>query len=169
MLKNLAVVVALCCSLTANAQENSPPISLSANIGWFGLVTSDAQWLGSYMFVGPSVTVPFHEHFNLITGVSFEAAPQIGNWGFVATIIADVPIASWLALDAALNFVHDEDPALELERGSSTTGYVSVAVGPTFVLPNGCTISAMAQLNYSLEGLGYTLSPLVSIGVPVPF
>jgi hypothetical protein len=89
----------------------SPPArayDFAVNAGAVEVVTlPERQHVGFYPYLGVSLVFPF-SRLALIPSLSVEAAPDIGHWGFVWSLVADFPVHARLGLDADVTLIHDQ-------------------------------------------------------------
>ncbi|MFH1426481.1 MAG: hypothetical protein ABIG66_03560 [Candidatus Kerfeldbacteria bacterium] len=156
-------------STSAVAGEELPKPSAVVNLGTNAtILLPTGEAIGGYVAVGPSLLIPVRGPFSIIPGAQFEVAPELGNWGFLGSMVFDFLLTDWFALDATVMIIHDVDPVLRAERGRGATAYFSVGGGPTFILPNGLSISPFCLATVSLEGFGWALNPGIALGIPLP-
>lgn len=144
------------------------PLPSMTTGGLLVLTVPDPSLFGGYVFFGPSLLLPVKGVFSLVTVLNIEVAPGLGNWGFVSIVLADFNLAPWLSLDIGPIFAHDWDPLLQQQREQGHTAYIGVTAGPTFLLPQGLTVSVSATILGNVEGLGWLFNPTVTFGVPLP-
>lgn len=143
------------------------PLASMTTGGLLVLTVPEPILFGGYVFFGPSLLLPVKGRFSVVPVLNFEAAPGLGNWGFVSIVLADFNLTPWLSVDVGPIFVHDWDPLLQQQRGQGHTAYLGVTAGPTFLLPQGMTLSVSASILGNLEGLGWLFNPTVTFGVPI--
>lgn len=144
------------------------PLASMTTGGLLVLTVPEPSLFGGYVFFGPSLQLPVKGVFSLVAVLNFEAAPGLGNWGFVSVVLADFNLTPWVSVDVGSIFVHDWDPLLQQQRGQGHTVYLGVTAGPTFLLPKGMTLNVSASILGNVEGLGWVFSPTATFGVPLP-
>jgi len=125
------------------------------------------ELFATFVFAGPSLTFSIHGPFSLIAGVSFEVAPDAGNWGFAGALTADFLVLPWLALDVGVQVLSDEDPALRAATGTGTTGAVGVSAGAGFILPNGVSIAPGVLFTLGFDGQSGGVAPSLAVSFPI--
>ncbi|HEY1587245.1 MAG TPA: hypothetical protein VGH63_16230 [Polyangia bacterium] len=97
-----AAAVALTVSPPARAYD------FAVNAGAVEVVTlPERQHAGFYPYLGVSLIFPFSK-LALIPSLTVEAAPDIGHWGFVWSLVADFPVHARLGIDADVTLLHDQ-------------------------------------------------------------
>lgn len=135
------------------------------NVGGLGVVTPEGQWVGEYVYAGPSVTVPVHGMLSAIPGVSCEVDPVHGNWGCGANVTADILLSKRVALDLTVSLTSDTDAT------GRTTAFFAGGPSITCLVPvkdSAIGISVGAQPSVGLRGEGWSLLvPVVNVSVPL--
>lgn len=176
MKNKIFVLVMLASVFFANsawAENKHQPLPY-VNIGGFGLVlfpneeVPQAMALPGYVLVTGSVMVPLGKRFFFIGGAGIDFSPAAGNWGIYSFAILEYGLKDWLGLDLIMIGAYDNDPWLEAERGRPHTGYVGLGPGVSFILPNGMIIAISVPFQTNVEGLGWSASPGVTVGIPLP-
>src|SRR4051794_26310365 len=79
-----------------------------ANFGAVEVISlPERQHFGIYPFVGAAVVVPVRKVV-LIPGLVLEGAPESGRWGFVASLVLDIPVHARLGIDVDVTVLHDQ-------------------------------------------------------------
>lgn len=140
-------------------------ILFALNVGSLGVVTPEGQWVGEYMYAGPSVTVPVHGALSAIPAVSCEVDPVHGNWGCGAGVTADILLSKRVALDLTVSLTSDSDAT------GRTTAFLAAGPSVTWLLPvkdSAVGISLGTQPSVGLRGEGWSLLvPAVNVSVPL--
>ena len=122
-----------------------------------GLKPSPVKHVAVYPSVGVSLVKPL-EHLTLIPGLAVEAAPELGAWGLVASLVADFAVSDRLGLDLDVTVLHDQ-------VGGDVRGAAFLAGGGV-----GCslffgklTVSPFVNLFVGLNVEGLSLVPGVNV------
>ncbi|MDB4970162.1 MAG: hypothetical protein JWN44_5851 [Myxococcales bacterium] len=83
----------------------------AVNAGAVEVITVPArQHAGFYPYLGFSLVFPTRK-MTLIPGLSVEAAPESGRWGFVWSLVADFAVHDRVGLDVDVVLIHDQPGA----------------------------------------------------------
>lgn len=111
------------------------------------------QHVGLYPYLGVSLVFPFRR-LALVPGLSVEAAPESGRWGFVGSLVADFPVHPRLGLDVDLTVIHDQS--------GSDFAHADVLLGGGAgfsVFLGRWTVSPYVNVFGDLAGAGWALVP----------
>jgi hypothetical protein len=150
-LRALATAVALALLAASNPARAA---DFAVDTGFVEVVTlPDRNHAGLYPYLGVSVVFPFPK-LALIPGLSVEAAPETGRWGFVASLVADFPVHARLGLDVDVTLLHDQ-PGADWRRAEF---FLGAGVGFSVFLGRW-TISPYVNVFRDLSVEGWALVP----------
>ena len=142
---------------TAATAEPSPAI----NTGIIEAMTPDANHVGVYSYAAVSIAIPT-PHVTVAPRLGAEWSPELGAWGFVTSVAADVPVHPRLGVDFIATLVHDQVGA---DWGSAAF-YAGPGVGVSLILgrwalsPSVTAVRALSSSNWTLgAGLNLAFSP----------
>ena len=124
-------------------------ISYAANVGAIEVMNlPDETHLGVYPYIAGSIIVPAGST-SLIASFGVEWSPEFSHWGFVPSVMVDVPVSGHLGLDWMISFVHDQEAGdfnsalYFLGSGPGVTVYLGHwSVSPSFVTYRGLNVQA---------------------------
>ena len=92
--------------------------------------------------------------------MSVEWSPEFSRWGFVGSLVIDVPITDWFGVDALFTFLHDQ----ENDSWDEAQFYLGVGAGVSFVF-GPLAISPSTSLFYGLTTPSFSLVPGVNASI----
>ncbi|MFB6226397.1 MAG: hypothetical protein ABEJ02_03520 [Candidatus Paceibacteria bacterium] len=168
MRKQTSLVLVLAYVLFVSSAEAKEPkatgaldVSVSTPI-----VTETGELFAPYMYVGGSIAIPISKKFVAITGGGVQVAIGKSNYGASGFVTGEYVINGWLAFDTTMLVSTDINPALRPVLGRNHTFFLSVGGGPVFFLPKGVGVAVQATYDKSLDGLGDSISPSLTLSVP---
>lgn len=107
--------------------------------------------LGVYPYAAVSVVLPY-DHVSVIPGLGLEYSPDTGHWGFVGTLVFDVPLTATVGGDVIVAAAHDQagtqwrDAQLLVGGGLG----LSIATKQVVTSPSFCIYTAVGSTAWSL-------------------
>lgn len=147
-------VLGLCC-LAGPAHAE---VDLAANAGALEVFEpTTPQHVGAYSYLALSLAIPT-DRATLVPSLGAEWSPELGAWGFVASLTADFPAGTRLGIDVTASLAHDQlgSQWADATYAAGIGGGVSVFLGPWTVSPS---INVFTGLNVS----GWTIVPTINL------